>query len=564
MVDIGDQKIKFPSAQDAQYVCAISEAVEQYVLHCNRSVNEFLTLHALILLVAIKNNYPLVVKHLLQEKELLRDEHSMAGTSGVASTPLSTLTDSSCSNRLWQEAKQLASSLVQGMSPSRTKSHTPLFFWAVEEQHNAVAGSLMQHKGKVLSETDIANWISLHHAARAGRLEIVQFICSEDPTFDINSTAWDGCTPLELAAGNGHTATVAELLTRGAKVNHKSDLDRSALQRAAAGGHNTITNYLIKAGAYVNAAGINDESHTALQEAAKGGHKVVVETLLKAGADVNARAPQYGHTAIQAAALGGHEAIVDTLLNAGADINANIGSFGGHTALQAAAGHGHEAIVKKLLAAGAQVDAPPASQDGRDALQTAAGNGYEAIVQRLLAAGAHVNALPTSSGGRTALQAAAEHGYQAIAQMLLAAGADVNASPANNAGRTALQAAAGNGQQAMVRMLLAAGAHVNAWSSGKHDHIRSALGNGKEALVHRVFSTGAHGNTWWGKQYEQRTALQTAAENGHEVVVQLLLNAGAYVDAPGDSNSGGTALVLATRNRHSSVVELLRQAGARV
>ena len=86
-----------------------------------------------------------------------------------------------------------------------------------------------------------------------------------------------------------------------------------------------------------------------------------------------------------------------------------------------------------------------------------------------------------------------------------------------------------------------------------------AARNGHEAVVQLLLDRGAEidaktSNGW--------TPLSWAAENGHKAVVQLLLGRGAEIDAK-DSN-GQTPLSWAARNGHEAVVQLLLDRGAEI
>jgi ankyrin repeat protein len=141
---------------------------------------------------------------------------------------------------------------------------------------------------------------------------------------------------LHTAAEYGRTATVQELLQRGADVHAEQDI---AVCAAAARGHTATVQALLAAGADVHA-----QQGEALCEAAQGGHNATVQVLLAAGAGVHAQQDR----ALCEAAQGGHTAIVQALLAAGADVHAQQDE-----ALCEAAAGGHTTTVQALLAAGA-------------------------------------------------------------------------------------------------------------------------------------------------------------------------------------------------------------------
>lgn len=97
-----------------------------------------------------------------------------------------------------------------------------------------------------------------------------------------------------------------------------------------------------------------DDGMTALDIAAAMGHEKIVHILLSAGANANAR-NRIGRTALYWASGYGHERIVQALLDAGVNFDARTG--GGRTPLLAASVLGHDKAVRILLDAGANAEA---------------------------------------------------------------------------------------------------------------------------------------------------------------------------------------------------------------
>ncbi|KAE9567895.1 hypothetical protein CGMCC3_g16003 [Colletotrichum fructicola] len=179
-------------------------------------------------------------------------------------------------------------------------------------------------------------------------------------------------------------------------------------------------------------------------------------------------------------------------------------------------------------------------------LQLAARGGELENIREILAANpAAVNDPPRGYYGQTAIQAACMHGHEQAVQMLVDAGADIHFCGGNNFQRSALQIACGHGDEKVVNILLSAGAKVN------------------EVLSKPAHPThGSPASSVVVTRYNGRTALQAAAERGHEHLVSRLLGLGADVNAPPSPTAGYTALQAAAGGGYMTILKILLQHGA--
>lgn len=269
---------------------------------------------------------------------------------------------------------------------------------------------------------------------------------------------------------------------------------------------------------------------TPFYQAIRNNDLAAVRALLRKS-DVNTRDPRGATPLMYAAAVGSLEAM-KLLAEAGADINAR-NAFDA-TALMWCAGD--LAKVRFLLSKGADVTAH--SKLGRTPLVIAAMyDGASEIIRLLMEKGADVSA--RDKEGVTALESAATVNDVESARLLLAKGADPNTK--DSAGFTPLLAAASNGDRSteMVKLLLQHGAAVNV-----------ACAESLELVKNGPLRLGS------------LTPLMVAVPHGNYATVELLVNAGADINAK--DARGMTALTFAVSSDHPDprIVRLLLAKGA--
>jgi ankyrin repeat protein len=400
---------------------------------------------------------------------------------------------------------------------------------AVEDDDRETVRRLIAAGADLLSATGGGDL--LQAAAAKGHVEMIRLLLGAGIPPEVPSWV-SGKTALIVAAENGQAGAVEALLKAGAKVHAPVKGDESllslhagstALVMAARAGHAEVVRRLLDAGADPRVT--DGEGRTPAELAAVGGHGDVLAALGVA----DAPSPEVRDARLVAAAMRGDAAEVVRVIRAGGDPNTSAKAPGEHVrrpALVLAAFGGHLATVRALLEAGADV-AAKSEFDGLTALMAASGGGDPDVVHPLPGIGRSEKA-----------QAGAGAGHLEVVCALLEAGADPNAranpTGGDNGGRTALMIAAEKGQVEIARALLLAGASI---------HVKDT-----PSLWER--ETGPGG----------LTPLAYAVQREHAEVVDLLLDAGAFVDA--HNLDGGTPLFAAASTGSVAMVERLLAAGA--
>ena len=380
---------------------------------------------------------------------------------------------------------------------------------------------------------------ALHEAVAQGSAEIVQVLV--DAGADIEAAGFMGQTPLSLAAEEGATEIMKVLLGRAPDFATAASGDsKKAPSPSAIGGK-------------------------ALFTAIGSDNAVMVRLMVEAGADVNAAEGFGGNTPLHEAVENGNAEIVQILVDAGADIEAE--GFMGRTPLGLAAEEGATEIMQILLGQGADNGTPEGEDKqspaiGSEALFTAIKKGDVETVRLLVEAGADVNAAE-GFGGNTPLHEAVEEGNAEIVQILVDAGADIEAE--GFMGQTPLGLAAEEGATEIMQILLGQGAD-NGTPEGEDkqspaigsEALFTAIESGNVTLVNLLVEAGADVNAAEG--FGGNTPLHEAVEEGNAEIVQILVDAGADIEAEGFM--GQTPLGLAAEEGASEIMQILLGQGA--
>lgn len=328
---------------------------------------------------------------------------------------------------------------------------------------------------------------------------------------------------------------------------------------------------LLDGGGSLNQVGSTD-GQTLFARAAQEGSANVAELLLTHGSDPLISDHQ-GQTPLTLASRQGHVNVLHVLLEwvrtqqpeAAVRMMEHVDNEG-WTALRSAAWGGHGVAVRLLLDAGADVDG--CDGDGRTALRAAAWGGHEDTVLTLLDYGALVD--KADSKGRTPLIAAAYMGHHEVVEMLLDHNAEVNL--ADGDGRTALSVAAicvpsaagVKGYGDVACLLLERGADPGQRDQDGMTSLLLAAYEGHDDIVELLLEAGADVDETAGPgggapAAAAVTPLLAAAAMGHMKTVSRLLFWGAAVDAI--DGEGRTALCLAAARGSTEVVRALLDRG---
>lgn len=180
-----------------------------------------------------------------------------------------------------------------------------------------------------------------------------------------------GLTAALIAAQNGHAGVVAALHGAGADLGRKGPDGSCVTATAAKNGHADVLRELGRLGA-ADVGGRDEMGRTALMKAARGGHFSAVKVMLGMGADA-AAADAAGETALFAAVTARAWKVAAALLAAGGAALLAARNLDGRTCLSYAVEDGEEGAARALVAdAGLDVGGVISAAAGEVAAERAA------------------------------------------------------------------------------------------------------------------------------------------------------------------------------------------------
>ncbi|MBL4900713.1 MAG: ankyrin repeat domain-containing protein [Colwellia sp.] len=387
-------------------------------------------------------------------------------------------------------------------------------------------------------------------------------------------------SPLWNAARHGHVSTVKLFLKYGAIVSQSPELFSAALYSKNHKNIPKIVKLLLEHKADPNQKTYNSYP---LLPALSMGFFSTAELLLDYGANPNIKADShynnemyyYGAetTPLIAAMMSGgldreystdNYKLVKKLINKGADVNQKI--KGGSTPLMVASQNSDLKTVKLLINKGAKLNEK--NKKSQNALSYAVGAGgipNDKILTLLVQKGIR-DLEVTDKFGITPLMRLAKSGseYIQLVRLLIAKGANVNARSGGD--KSAILFATDAGDIKIIELLLKSGANINViayYNSSSYIHATPLLvvaasdKKNRAEITKLLLKYGAKIEARAGENYP--TALMVAATQNHLDVINILLDAGAKLNA---NTYKGTALVLAAGAGNLKAVKLLIKRGA--
>jgi ankyrin repeat protein len=201
-----------------------------------------------------------------------------------------------------RRARELLAADPAIASAASASGETPLMA-AVYRGHRELADELADAHERVKP-------LDVFAAAALGRVDALEAAVARDGF--VNGYAYDGWTPLHLAAFFGRREAAERLLAGGASLSSvsRNSLRNMPMHAAVAGGHVDVALMLIEHGADVHAA--DSGGHTPLHIAAEAGYVPIVRALLERGADPHAVDAE-DKTPLSRAAARNHAAVIDLI-----------------------------------------------------------------------------------------------------------------------------------------------------------------------------------------------------------------------------------------------------------
>ncbi|XP_067685419.1 putative ankyrin repeat protein RF_0381 [Haliotis asinina] len=171
---------------------------------------------------------------------------------------------------------------VVGINSKQHRDMTAVLL-AVKYGYSVVFDFLLANGADLLAVDTLGNGV-LHLACEGGNVDIVKFVVTIH-IVDVNTRADDGRTPVLTAAAFGHSTVFEYLVKCGADLSVVDNDYNNIFHLACAGGDMDIVKYVFKLNEeYINQRAAYGQTPALI--AAASGHSAVLEYLVKRGANV--------------------------------------------------------------------------------------------------------------------------------------------------------------------------------------------------------------------------------------------------------------------------------------
>jgi len=216
--------------------------------------------------------------------------------------------------------KAVINTLNQGadVDAKSSKGHTPLMIACVKG-HAQIVRHLMQNNANAKLKDPATGASPLMYASSAGNAQIVTDLLAKTygtTGSDVDDTDYEQRTALHHAAVAGKNDIIELLAQKGAKLDATDKSNNTPIILAAMKNNHQAVRKLIEKGANINLPG--QSGVTPLMIASKYDYIETAEVLVRTGVTDFHIAESTGHTALKVALIYGSERVADYLLNNGA------------------------------------------------------------------------------------------------------------------------------------------------------------------------------------------------------------------------------------------------------
>uniref|UniRef100_A0A673YES6 Transient receptor potential cation channel, subfamily A, member 1b n=1 Tax=Salmo trutta TaxID=8032 RepID=A0A673YES6_SALTR len=431
---------------------------------------------------------------------------------------------------------------------------------------------LVRRNPGVLREEDDSGASLVHHAAGAGNVPVIRFICSNTLRDEWNLYDDEGSMPLHWAVERNQSESCRALLELGAEPNVLNKALMSPLHLAVSHQHNHLVKVRhslyrhLKHGAQLCSQ--NKLGHFAIHAAAFAGAKKAMEVILKAGEEMGHSIEEHINvldksccSPLHMAVRGGNVDIIKFCIQKGAKIDQQ--QMDRSTALHFACSQGATEAVKLMLSSYSRVDSIINLPDGayQTPLHRSTIFDHTELAEYLISKGADIDYIDCK--GLSPLLLATNCGAWRTVALLLSKGANVNIKDKSGCNFLHLAILQPKGLKNLTGDILQHSSMLDLLSTEDNEgctplHYACRLGiheSVKNILVLQV--------SLERKSKDKKSALHFAAQYGRINTCQHLLET--ITDSrllnEGDER-GLTPLHLASGGGHTKVVELLLRKGA--